>query len=307
MSVCIKPVSAWLVAGRSQPVFRKPLSSVSADFLSLPCGKCEPCELNRVSSMSARMVHEASLHASSFFLTLTYDEAHLPSDGNLVPQHWTKFIGKLRAATRRRSSDAPKLRFVACGEYGDRLGRPHYHAIVFGLDLTDRRIWSRSKRGDDLFCSDWLSAIWGKGNVIVGEVTSHSCSYVAAYTVKSVGGERVSTYFSNPSGDIVRRVPPFARYSTHPGIGAFWYDEYSSDCFPSDFLVSGGRKSAIPRYYFKRFAAAQPAAAAAVKARRVEAAKADEWNTTAERRRVRYEVSLARRRLAKRSGFVAGH
>jgi len=40
--------------------------------------------------------------------------------------------------------------------------------------------------------------------------------------------------------------------SRRPGIGAEWYQQYSSDAFPSDFLIADGKKFSVPKYYLNK-------------------------------------------------------
>ena len=115
----------------------------------LPCGQCLGCRLKRSQEWATRVVHEAQMHDDqNAFITLTYQEA---PDG-LVKQHFTAFMKKLRKTVYPK-----KIRFFMCGEYGKvypnndysspspppsvlgmvgrTLGRPHYHAIIFGHDF----------------------------------------------------------------------------------------------------------------------------------------------------------------------------
>lgn len=188
-------------------------------------------------------MHETRYHDSSIFVTLTYAPEHLPADGHLVPRDLALFLKKLRKAMalRRLHLRGERLRYLASGEYGDLQGRPHYHAIIFGLGLDDGHL----VRGGDLplYESPTLRSIWGKGSANYGEVTAASAAYTAAYTFKKLGEVHCDA-------DGVVKPAPFLRCSTRPGIGAFYASCYASD-FRTGTLVSGDTAGCLPRYYKK--------------------------------------------------------
>ena len=88
------------------------------------CGQCMPCRHLRRKVWAHRIMLEAGQWNENCFMTLTYDDKHLPSDGSLDPKHLTDFIKRLRFHYRDRS-----IRYFACGEYGDDSWRPHYHLV----------------------------------------------------------------------------------------------------------------------------------------------------------------------------------
>ena len=106
----------------------------SFSAINLPCGQCIGCRLERSRQWAVRCMHEASLHDENSFLTLTYSDENLPPGGSLHLPDFQNFMKRLR------KSIAPKrVRFYHCGEYGDILSRPHYHALLFGYDFDDRK------------------------------------------------------------------------------------------------------------------------------------------------------------------------
>lgn len=135
---------------------------------------------------AARIELEASCYEESSFVTLTYDEPHLPANGSLSSVHWREFTKGIG------------FRYFGCGEYGDRTHRPHYHFVIFGL---------RPGQAED-FCV----ARWPYGFVCVRPYSAAHASYVAAYVCKKM----------TRSDD--ERLPPgcepeFARMSRRPAIG----------------------------------------------------------------------------------------
>lgn len=181
------------------------------------CGQCTPCRHNRRRIWAHRISLEASQWAMNCFMTLTYDDKHLPEDGSLEPTHLTKFIKRLR----HHYDDTP-LRYFAVGEYGDESNRPHYHAVVFNLH-TCQRGQSRYTRKDDKCCQvcSAVKMIWGYGNVYLGTVTPSTAQYVAGYVVKKMT-HREDLRLNG-------RHPEFARMSLKPGIGASAMVDVASD------------------------------------------------------------------------------
>lgn len=156
-----------------------------------PCKKCLHCRVNKKSEWVSRLVLEAMCHPVSSFITLTYNNDHLPPRGDLHPPDLAGFFKRLRA--RVHYLGGPRFRFFAVGEYGEREKRAHYHALVFGIGLTH----------------DLVDSCWGKGFVTVSEGNYGRMAYVSGYVVKKFKSE------SRYEG----RVKPFIRVSNRPGLG----------------------------------------------------------------------------------------
>lgn len=62
----------------------------------LPCGRCIGCRLEQSRQWATRIMHEAQLHEHNSFVTLSYDDAHLPDGASLVLEHQQKFLKRLR-------------------------------------------------------------------------------------------------------------------------------------------------------------------------------------------------------------------
>lgn len=145
-----------------------------------------------------------------------------------------------------------KVRFFACGEYGGKSDRPHYHLILFGYDPPDRTLWRRSASGHYLYRSALLESVWPYGHVEVGDVTIESAGYCARYITKKVTGKEAENHYRrvNPeTGQLFDLKPEFIVMSTRPGIGRDWFDQYSMDAFPSDFVIVNGQRRPVPQYY----------------------------------------------------------
>lgn len=265
--------------------------------VTVPCGRCMGCRLDKKLNWALRLVDEAQGHLFKWFLTLTYNDQNLPRSGSLVKRHAQLWQKRMRKA---RPDD--KIRFFTGGEYGDRTRRPHYHSIMFGADFPDKRIHSKS--GDhQLFVSDELNKIWGMGHCYIGTVTLDSAAYVAGYVTKKISGDMAEQHYTrlDPlTGEIVKLEPEFAIMSRRPGIGAAWYEQFKDDVFPSDTKVMKGKPGPVPRYYTDKLKDESAAMYEAVKGKRMEQLRNRRADNTPERLAVRQEVAQARLNLRKK-------
>lgn len=282
----------------------KPIQVSKRGFVDLrvtvACGQCIGCRVDRTEDWATRIMHEVTLHDLCQFVTLTYDDEHLPPGGTLVKKDWQNFIRALRQFRRREyrktypKGEPSAVRYFAVGEYGDQLERPHYHAILFGVDFTDKRPHSKNDYGDQLYTSELLDKIWGKGLCNFGSVTLQSARYVAKYCIKKVTGDLAADHYGT-------RISEFACMSLKPGIGAGWYDRFKTDVYPSDFVVLQGKKRPPPRFYDERLREEDEAQLEAIKSRRLLEAQKHRDNQTPARLKVRRECLEARINLRKGS------
>lgn len=211
---------------------------------AVPCGRCIGCRLERSRQWAVRMVNEANLHEKNCFITLTYNDNSLPvslgGGGNptLLPRDLQLFIKRLR------KKYGTGIKYFACGEYGSKTQRPHYHACLFNLDFCDKIPYK--KTGENiLYTSKILDEIWGFGNCIIGDFSFDSAAYVARYCVEKLNGAAAIYY------DEQAIEPEFARMSLKPAIGKAHFDKYKSDIYPYDTCVINSVKSKPSRYYDK--------------------------------------------------------
>ena len=281
---CFKPLRGRLSAAGIK------FSKDDPGNIDVACGRCIGCRLDNSRQWAVRCCHEASLYDENSYLTLTYRDEDLPSDGSLRPEDFTLFMKRLRKAIYPR-----QVRYYMCGEYGDELSRPHYHALLFGYDFPDKRFHKRIK-GNPSFVSERLSDLWGKGFCTIGAVTFESAAYVARYILKKQTGDKARAHYSHidkGTGEIQKRVPEYTRMSLKPGIGAKWYEQFSGDVFPDDFVVLGGRKYKTPRYYDQLLGRDSPDKLAEVKEQRVSRMREKSISAPGEFSRERLETKEA--------------
>lgn len=191
---CYSPLEAWRpdpVTNDKRLIFRyhpARCSSPSPD-LYVPCGQCLGCRLERSRQWAVRCMHEASLYDRNCFITLTYDDDNLPADRSLHYSHFQLFMKRLRKA------HGDGIRFYMCGEYGEKKGRPHYHACLFNFNFDDLTLW-QERRGTKLYRSKSLERLWPYGFSTVGGVTFQSAAYVARYIMKKVTGDRAPDHYT---------------------------------------------------------------------------------------------------------------
>lgn len=219
------------------------------DKIQVPCGQCIECRLTRSRHWSLRLEHENYAHKTSCFLTLTLSDENLVwgyQVPTLYPKHVQLFWKRLRKALKIRISH------YTVGEYGDKNGRPHYHAILFGYNFPDKTLYKRVN-GYNLYTSKRLDKIWGLGQCIIGEVTFESIAYVTRYALKKCTGNTKGVYKA------LGIEPEFSHMSRNPAIGKRWYEKYSSDLYPHDRATTlHGVKLSVPRYYNNKFRKTNP-------------------------------------------------
>lgn len=231
------------------------------------------------------------MHNENTFITLTYNDEHIPEDGSLNLVHLQQFMKRLR------KKYSPKtIRFFGCGEYGSKTHRPHYHALLFNHEFNDQRLHQERKCGP-IFTSEQLLELWPWGFSSTAAATFQSASYVARYILKKVNGPNRKdhyTWVDPTTGEVHTVAPEFITMSTKPGIGRSWYDKFKTDIYPADFCVINGKKYKPPEYYDELYAAENPKGFLKIKRQRVASLAKHADNNTPERLAVREQVLIAR-------------
>jgi hypothetical protein len=299
----------------------KVYSPLKYEVIMLPCGGCYGCRLERSRQWAVRCVHEAQLYGSNnCYITLTYDDDHLPANSTLVLRDFQLFMKRLR-----RKFPDNGIRFFHCGEYGEKRGRPHYHAIIFGFDFPDKVFW-KNILGFPYYRSSVLESLWttserkkssrtSLGFSSISDVSFGSAAYVARYIMKKVNGKKrdelvgtfnpddETVYFKKhydvvdfSTGEVFSKLPEYVTMSRRPGIGTFWFDQYHADVFPSDQVVvkRGDRYVEMlpPKFYDKLLERRDPELYTTIKSRRSARAALCLADNTPERLAVREQCKL---------------
>jgi hypothetical protein len=188
------------------------------------------------------------MHEENSFITLTYNDDNIPENGSLRKRDLQLFFKRLR-----KSLPNKRIRYYACGEYGEELGRPHYHACLFGHDFEDKeeieqqqhaRFKNKFKTGIDhqVYRSESLEKVWQLGYSGIGALTFESAGYTARYVAKKITGNDAEKHYNG-------KAPEFAIMSRRPGLGLPWYEKFKGDVYPKDFFTLRGIKMQPPLYY----------------------------------------------------------
>uniref|UniRef100_A0AAU8B1Y7 Replication initiator protein n=1 Tax=Dulem virus 119 TaxID=3145596 RepID=A0AAU8B1Y7_9VIRU len=264
------------------------------EFVEIPCGKCMACRLAYSREWANRCLLELQYCDSAYFLTITYDDLHVPrtfygnpETGEALPS-MTLCKRDIQLFFKRLRKAFPDchIRYFGCGEYGPKTMRPHYHFIVFGLVLDDLEVYSRSQQGYKYYTSKKLNSCWSfparnmlgeynnpnspnnstpAGYIVVGNVTWETCAYTARYMTKKLNGPEAQFYSD------FNLVPPCSFMSRKPGIGRQYYDDHP-DLFEHEFIhvstEKGGKSFKPPKYFERLFELDEPEISSELKATR---------------------------------------
>jgi len=285
---CYSPLSAWQT--ETGGIVFAERGNIRRE-LTLPCGQCIGCRADKAQAWAIRCVHESQMHENSCFVTLTYDDTNLPTDGSLNHRHFQLFLKRLR------KQHAPNpIRFFMCGEYGEKNRRPHYHALLFGYRPSDLLRHSQKPYGV-LWGSDTLQRHWRLGYVTVGNVTQESAGYVAQYATKKITGPAAEAHYmslNTATGELHQIAPEYGRMSLKPGIGYTWLEQYFPDVYQHDKVIINGKTKRPPKYYDKKIALRNPDLMENLTHKRTLKALEHFANNTHERLAVRETVHKAR-------------
>lgn len=256
------------------------------EYFMVPCGQCIGCRLERSRQWANRCMLELEYHDSAYFVTLTYDDDHVPvayytddDTGEAFPAQTLCRRDVQLFLKRLRKRFGSGIRYFGCGEYGPETLRPHYHLILFGLKLDDLVPFGKSEQGFQYYLSSSMVELWSHrkaparwgavnclsadadqffdpiGHVMVAEVSWETCAYVARYCTDKLTGAQADYY------DRFNLVPPFSMMSTHPGIAKQWYIDHP-DVYDYQYICvstpTGGLKFKPPRYFDKLYDVDEP-------------------------------------------------
>lgn len=219
------------------------------ETMEIRCGRCFGCRITRSQSWAVRLMHESRLYSENCFITLTFDERFLPDTRSNWYPVFQKFMKRLRSYFKGR-----EISYFAVGEYGDNFLRPHFHALLFGVDFPRDRVVRRS--GDfELYESRVLNKLWSFGIASFGTVTGQSAGYVARYCLKKVNGDLAESHYKRvdpDTGEVFEVFPEMCHMSLkRGGIGVRFFERYVSD-FEDGYAVLDGRKVPLPAAYRRK-------------------------------------------------------
>lgn len=250
--MCTRPMKGWAKTGGG---FTFNVNNGWKDRpLTIPCNKCIECKGVQRFGKAIRVVHTLEMEPGhrGCFITLTYDDEHLPKSQLLELEKLQLFMKKLRHKTQNR------LQYLAAGEYGGKTGRPHYHICLVGYEPDDV-IKRETREYEDPHFDPVIEDTWRLGRTHVGTLTASSAMYTAKYVQKDAESSDVSVYGS-PSRCRERETPEFACHSIRPGLGRTFFEKYWRDIYEDDFdsVIFNGVRVKPPRYYDKLLSEQNP-------------------------------------------------
>lgn len=199
------------------------------------CGRCMSCCIAKQSSLEflaekeLYKVYKSGLGAS--FVTLTYNPDSVPyvrADSpymTLQLDDFQKFMKRLRFNVSKLGIP---LKYVACGEYGDKLGRPHYHFALLGLS--------------DALASSVIKKSWSYGLYDVGALASGGLRYVIKYMTKSRLTPDIKAFYAANGIQ-----PPFIVHSQK--LGFDWIYSHRYQIVEQKYtMLSNGKVRLYPKY-----------------------------------------------------------
>lgn len=215
------------------------------------CGQCPLCRRRKMLEWTLRGKHELNTQkGEAIFLTLSYKPKYLPkkgekgfkiisrckddAKGNLNPEDMTLFFKRLRKYVNKKF-DGKQIKYIYCGEYGEKRWRPHYHAIIYGLNPWD-------------IPEEKIKQIWGKGIVKLdkGIVTERAIQYTVGYISKKI----INRYTKRTEYIEKGRKPPYLRVSK--GIGLDWCMRHIDTICEKGTITTSNGEVGVPRYYLKK-------------------------------------------------------
>lgn len=237
------------------------------------CGRCLPCKKNRIAQWSIRLEKEMEISTSAMFVTLTYDNLHIPITTGRYPMTLLKnskqdaelqqqekedrsdrsiqaFFKRLRYyegeskklwnIKQKEIEEQKPLKYYACGEYGSQKFRPHYHIILF--NLVDYKNLNRA----------WATAVVKNGTTVdhipFGEVDIQDVNpNTIKYVLKYINKDNWNRFHKDDN-----RVKEFSLMSK--GLGKNWItpkvESFYNRRLDINYTISSdGYKVAMPRYY----------------------------------------------------------
>lgn len=192
-------------------------------YVNYPCGKCLECLKSRQMQYAFRAEWEAldPTNVCILFCTFTYAPEFL-LDNELSKSDFQHYIRRLKLATSSR------VRYMCCGEYGEKYGRKHLHAILYFDKFIDYH---------------FISDCWTFGIVDVAPFTPARAGYVAKYSVKQLGSK----------DDEFHKVLPFILVSN--SLGSYFltvHGDYVQKNYISHWQNLSGLPVKIPRVFMER-------------------------------------------------------
>ncbi|QCS37196.1 replication initiation protein [Tortoise microvirus 67] len=220
---CLFPVTVYPNGKKAPPV-------------EAPCRHCANCRMAKQITLNFAIGHALqdcySRGGSASFVTMTYADQFLPDNGSLRSKDFTNWLKGARTKLFRRKIDLP-FKYLAAGEYGGKLGRPHYHCILIGIPRP--------------VAEGVFRPLWRHGHCQTEVLGSGGVRYVSEYISKQIGGRLAEQMY-----DAKGLERPFMRRSVN--FCDDWILKNYADLVSNGWLFkSRGKMRPVPSYYVHKY------------------------------------------------------
>lgn len=236
-----------------------------------PCNQCLNCRINHARLWKNRILLEAKYMKYSYYVTLTYNDIQMPTKVNTTTGEEYGILNKKDLSNYlkrlRKSHEPHKLRFYACGEYGETKWRPHFHLAIFSNEQISRGDLTKAWRFTDLiplcgpgcedescYCKKPLNQ-QDKGFVKIGDIANGSAAYIAGYVQK-----KASNPYIKGIGDRPQAYATMSKANGGIGIGVVneiakvFSDNQVSINEVRDYISLGKKKLPLGRHLTRALA-----------------------------------------------------
>lgn len=181
------------------------LVKTKTGVVNAPCGRCLSCCIAKQSALTFLAQKELELNykrgQGASFVTLTYDDNHVkfvPDTPymSLCKRDLQLFFKRLRKNLSNKF-EVP-IKYIYAGEYGDTLGRPHYHIACIGLT--------------DFQFHQYARDCWQQGLLQIGSLQQGGLRYVIKYMTKNRRDREIEAFYAS-----VGLEKPFIGHSVRLG------------------------------------------------------------------------------------------
>lgn len=259
-----EPILHWAGYEYRKLVFKKPNENEIQNWreMKVPCQKCIGCLLDHANEWATRAYAESTQWENNCFITLTYDNEHLPKNYSEMKRDMQKFWKRLRYFYQgeqywenpRTGKYENPIRYIVAGEKGSKTQRLHMHALVFNWKPKDLKYYKTNHNNDKLYTSKSLEKIWGNGFVIIGECTYQSACYVSRYVMKK-------QFQRTAVADLKERE--FIETSRNGGIGLLYWLKNKVKILQNQGILLKQKDKVvlkkIPKYFMRKWKEETPA------------------------------------------------
>lgn len=202
------------------------------------CGQCMPCRITRKTEWLTRLLLEYRYNNNlGAFVTLTYDNDHIPDDFSVQKTDVQKFLKRFRENLGR----GKRISYYAVGEYGERFSRPHYHICIFGLQASlieklVKKSWTYGITQTDDLAQDGYNRM----------------RYTLGYTLKKLTNSKAM------EKHLDSREPEFSLQSRKPALGTGLVEPIARKCLQTGYYPARGINSAQKHYLHKHYPHLKP-------------------------------------------------